>query len=63
MKMFLKAEMIYGDDFPNTEQIAKRAIFEPITLYSQKVELQQFDHLLLLIGNTITDRTGQKLLE
>ena len=36
-----KAEMIYGDDFPNAEQIAKEreSIFEPITLYSQKAEI------------------------
>ena len=36
-----KTEMIYGDDFPNPEQIAKEreSIFEPITLYSQKAEI------------------------
>ena len=36
-----KAEMIYGDDFPNSETIAREreVIFEPITLYSQKGEI------------------------
>ena len=50
-----KTEMIYGDDFPNPEQIAKEReiIFEPIALFSQKgkIALTQKEEFYRYYGN------------
>ena len=45
--------MIYGDDFPNAEQIVKEReiIFEPITLYSQKAEISEIESDLEKLTN------------